>query len=821
MRRFILFPLLVLALGLAEGKDKLKSVSVEPGQIVLTGKWATQRIQVTGKLENGSTLDLTARAQFKPNDSKIAVVSKAGVVTPVTDGRTTIAVVVPGYGKLGRTNFLVTVKDSAGSPATYLNQVRPVIAKLGCSSTECHGAAKGKGGFRLSLFGGDPESDYDAITRSAGGRRVNRVEPLKSLLLAKASGKIAHQGGERLKPGAKEYNIVSEWLVQGAPWSAAKEAHIVSIRLTPSDLVLKKGEKKQILATAVFSDGAELDVTSDASMQSSDPLVAKASTGGMIEAQNFGEAVIVVNYLRQAGVARVLAPQPLAQPFPKLESNNQIDDLVYKKLKALGVPPSGLATDQEFLRRVYIDVIGTLPSGEEVRAYLADTKPNKRARLIDDLLGREEFADYWSLKWGDLLRIKSEYPVRVWPKAVAVYYRWVRQSLAENKPYDQFAKELLTSSGSNFRFGPANFFRAMPSKDPRTIGESTALIFMGARFGCARCHGHPTENWSPDDDLGFGAFFAKMNFKSTMEWKEEIVFPDPKGVLRHPKTSLAVKPAFPGEAALDLAADEDPRMRFAAWLTSPQNPWFAKAIVNRIWFWMMGRGIVNEPDDMRATNPPQNPELLKYLESELTGHQFDLKHIYRLILNSRTYQLSSEANPWNAKDTSHFSHFLVKRLTAEQMLDALSQVTETSEKFRSIIPEPFTNWPVGYRATHLSDGNAESSFLDMLGRPVRDTPFEGERSSDISLKQALYFINSEQLEGKVSSSPRLKRMLQANKEDAPLIEDLYLTTFSRFPSAEEKQRLVDYIVKRKTARAQAVQDVTWAILNAREFLFNH
>ncbi len=815
----MLFGLLIIVCSAAQAKDKVQSIAVEPAQIVLNGKWASQRIHVTGRTASGDSIDLTSQAQFKSGKTKVAAISKDGIITPIADGSATIDVTVAGIR--GRASFTIKVKDVAGTPSSYMNQVRPVIAKLGCAATACHGAAKGQGGFRLSLFGGDPEADYETITRAAAGRRINRVEPAKSLLLGKASGVIPHQGGALLKSGTKEYELMSEWLVQGAPLSGTREAHIVSIRIAPASLVLNKGEKKQIIATAVFSDGSELDVTDDASIQSSEPQVTAAAAGGMVEAKNFGESVIVVNYLRQSAVARVLTPRPLTQPFPKLETNNRIDELVYDKLKALGVPPSGLATDQEFLRRVYLDVIGTLPTSDEVRAYAADTKPGKRARLIDDLLSRDEFADYWSLKWGDLLRIKSEYPVRVWPKAVAVYYRWVRQALAENKPYDQFVRELLTSSGSNFRNGPANFFRAVPQKDPRTIGETTALIFMGQRIGCARCHGHPTENWSFDDDLGFGAFFAKMNFKSTLEWKEEIVYPDPKGVLRNPKNGAAVRPAFPGAETLEMMPGEDPRMRFAGWLTSPENPYFAKNITNRIWFWLLGRGIVNEPDDMRSTNPPQNPELLAYLEKELISHGYDLKHIYRLILNSRTYQLSSEVTKENAQDSTHFSHYLVKRLPAEQLLDALSQVTETSEKFRSIIPEPYTNWPAAFRATHLSDGNAESGFLDMFGRPPRDTAFEEERNSEISLRQALYFINSEQLEGKVSTSPRVNRLLKDMKEDAPLIDELYLSTFSRFPTVQERQQLVDYLAKRKTARAQAVQDITWAIFNAREFLFNH
>jgi hypothetical protein len=482
----------------------------------------------------------------------------------------------------------------------------------------------------------------------------------------------------------------------------------------------------------------------------------------------------------------------------------------------MGVPPSGLTSDEMFLRRVYLDTIGLLPTADEARAFLA--KPD-RARLIDMLLARSEFNDFWSLKWGDILRIKSEYPVRVWPKAVAVYYQWVHDSLQANKPYDQFARELVTATGSNFRVAPANFVRAVASHDARSLGETAALVFMGARIGCARCHAHPVESWTLDDDVGLGAFFARVSFKSTQEWKEEIVYPDFKLNLKHPRTRASAEARVPGGQPVKVGVEEDPRGQFATWLTSPENPWFAKNIVNRIWFWLLGRGIIDEPDDIRPTNPPVNPELLAYLESELLQHHFDLRHIYRLILNSRTYQLSSEPNQWNTSDVALFSHYPVKRLTAEQMFDAVSQFTETTEKFRSIIPEPYSNWPANYRATQISDGNTECNFLDLFGRPPRDTPYESERNNDVTLKQALYFLNSEQLEGKVTSSPHLKRVLA--KPDAEVLDDIYLSSVSRFPTADEKQKLAAFLGSKKAARAQAVQDLAWALLNAKEFEFNH
>jgi hypothetical protein len=821
---------LLLALAVAGGLRatppqpkiaKPAALEVEPSKCVLRGRWASQSLLVTARLADGTVRDVTASARFKSARSKTAAVSKTGAVTPVADGATTIAVSVPGFGK--KTSVAVTVQDSHNAAASFLNQVRPMISKLGCNTSACHGAQKGKGGLRLSLFGGDPESDFEALTKAAQGRRINRVEPMNSLVLGKATGAAPHAGGAKLRAGSPEYEMLVSWLAGGAPWSLPGEPQVTALQVYPEKRTLAKGESQQLLVMALYSDGRQKDVTADSTFQSLDAKVASMSAGGKVEASAYGESAIVVNYLRQSGIARMTVPQPLAlaQAFPPLEAKNMIDELVYAKLKSLGIPPSGPAGDAEFLRRVYLDVIGLLPTPEESRAFLADRDAARRAKLVDRLLEREEFADFWSVKWGDLLRIKSEYPVRVWPKAVAVYYRWVHASIAQNKPYDQFAQELLTANGSNFRNAAVNFYRANASKDARSLGETTALVFMGARVGCARCHGHPTENWSLEDDLGFGAFFSKVNFKSTLEWKEEIVFPDPKGVLRDPKTRLPVQPKILGGGVVPVAADEDPRAKFAAWLTSPQNPWFARNIVNRIWYWLMGRGIVNEPDDLRVTNPPENPELLAYLESELVSHHYDLRHIYRLILNSRTYQLSSVPNRWNVWDVAHFSHYPVKRLSAEQLLDAISAVTETSEKFRSIIPEPFSNWPVGQRATQITDGNAECPFLDLFGRSPRDTPYEEERSADVSLKQALYFINSEQLDGKISGSPRLKRLLATIKTDPDTVDELYLMMLSRFPTAEEKKTLLDYLAKKKASRPQAVQDMVWAVMNSKEFIFNH
>jgi hypothetical protein len=685
---------------------------------------------------------------------------------------------------------------AANAPRTsgpdFLNDVMPLISRLGCNAVACHGAKKGRGGFNLSMFGADPQSDYEALTKTDGGRRVNKVEPLESLFLLKATGSIPHGGKQPLVLGSRQYGVLAAWVARGAPLSHALAPKLVSLELRPPERILETGQTQQLAATAVFSDGSRKDVTGLARFESSDRSVSSVDENGKVQANGYGQAAIVVSYLRQAAVVRILAPQPLGAPFPRLAANNKVDELVYAKWKALGIPPAPLSTDQEFLRRVYLDVTGTLPRAAEARAYLADRDPQKRRKLIDRLLDSEEFADYWAMKWGDLFRMKSEFPNTLWPNAVQAYHRWVRVSIAHNKPYDQFARELLTATGSNFRAPPANFFRAFLKKDPQNVAEAAALTFMGVRIGCARCHGHPTENWTSEDNLGLAAFFAQLKYKSTMEWKEEIVYIDAKQALRHPRTSEIVKPKFLGGQPLELNAGEDARAKFAAWLTSPDNPWFARNMVNRIWFWLLGRGIVHEPDDLRPTNPPENPQLLDYLAGELVGHKYALKHVYRLVLNSRTYQLSAQTSRWNRNDVAHFSHYYVKRLGAETLLDAVSAVTGKWDTYASIIPEPFVILPPAFRATHLADGSVGLPFLELFGRPPRDTAFESERDLQLYLRQTLHLLNSSDVQNKLSASPRLAQLVKDLPDDSRIVDELYLATLSRFPTEQERAKMIEY-----------------------------
>ncbi len=493
--------------------------------------------------------------------------------------------------------------------------------------------------------------------------------------------------------------------------------------------------------------------------------------------------------------------------------SNQIDAIVFEKLDQLGLAPSETCSDEVFIRRVYLDAAGILPSSQEVRDFLADKSPDKRAKLIDAVLERPEFADYWAMKWSDLLRIKAEFPSNLWPNAAQLYYSWVRSCIARNMPYDQFARLLLTSNGSNFHVAPVNFYRAFQNRSPQQIAENAALVFMGLRLG--------SSGFTEEQILAFSAFFAKVGYKGTDEWKEEIVYFNPEGKLLDPKTKSPLKPVALDGKAFELSPGDDPRVAFANWLTSPENPWFARNAANRAWFCLMGRGIVEEPDDLRADNLPWSPELLAFLESELKGAKFDMKSLYRLILNSNCYQLSSVPNKWNASDETGFSRYRLRRVEAEPLIDAVCAITGVPERYSSGIPEPFTFLPGDMRATMIADGSISSPFLELFGRPTRNSSYESDRNSSPSVLQAQHMLNSSHIQKKIEQSPSIKALLNSKKGDAYITEELYLRILSRFPTEKEKAAAAAYLSSKKRKPLDSGFDLAWSLFNTREFILKH
>jgi hypothetical protein len=502
----------------------------------------------------------------------------------------------------------------------------------------------------------------------------------------------------------------------------------------------------------------------------------------------------------------VVTVSPPWQPFQSAKATpadaaSRVDELVFGKLKAKGLTPAALCSDGVFVRRVYLDVIGTLPTALEAKTFLQDQSPNKRRVLIDRLLERKEFADYRAMKWGDILRVKSEFPINLWPNAVRAYHHWIRASVRENLPYDQFARALLTSSGSNFRTPPVNFYRAMQRKDGLNAARAVALTFMGVRP-----EAWPSERWS-----GMAGFFAQIGYKSTKEWKEEIVFFDPKKPLK------AEQAIFPDGTKPSLIPDQDPRLVFADWLIKPENPWFTRNIANRAWSWLLGRGIIHEPDDIRPDNPPSNPELLAYLEQELIAARYDLKHLFRVILNSNTYQQSCLATSEQPEAAALFASYPIRRLEAEVIIDAICQITGTTERYQSPIPEPFTYLPDGYRAISLPDASITSAFLEMFGRPPHDTGLESERNNNFTAAQKLHLLNSRHIQSKIEKGPGLAGIFGSSKAPQEIAEELYLTILSRYPTPEELAIAADSAARGARGRV----DVAWALINSPEFLCRH
>ncbi len=703
--------------------------------------------------------------------------------------------------------------SAVASKWSFRNHVIPVLTKTGCNSGACHGALAGKNGFKLTLRGYDPDTDYSVLIRQAAARRVSLIEPAHSLLLLKPTLAIAHGGGKRFEVGSLEYKVISEWIAAGAPPPSDSDPGIERLEVTPDNKTLAAGAEQQLKVQATFSDGRVEDVTRWAKYSSSDDAVASINDDGSVKMNGHGEAALSVWYLSRVASARLTVPFPNkidASVFASAPRHNFIDDLVLRKLENLNITPSGAATDSQFIRRAYLDAIGTLPSAEEVKKFLADTAPDKRNKLIESLLARPEYTDYWSYKWSDLFLASSR---KLQTKTLLSFNEWIRESVRTNKSWDKFARELVASSGTSQTNGAVNYY--LIHKSPIDLAENMTVAFMGIRMTCARCHNHPLEKWTQKDYYGFANLFTRVSTKAGAAPGDTVVFSSPLGDINHPRLGKPM-PARPldGEA---LAPDstKDRREHFADWLTSPENPYFTRMIVNRVWKNFMGRGLVEPVDDMRATNPASNEDLMNALVQDFVKHKFDLKHLIRTVMQSATYQLSSDTNSTNAKDDKYYSHFIARRLPAEVILDGLSQVTG--------VPTGFDGYPAGTRSLQLPDSRVDSYFLTVFGRPERLITSDAERTQDPSLTQALHIINGKTINEKLRTpGGTLDRFDKQNSSDEEIVEQLYLSAYSRYPTDGESERLTRALAKESGSDRKAVlEDLAWAILTGREFLFNH
>lgn len=787
---------------------QLERIEVYPAEVRLAGVREQAQLIVTGHYADGSIQDLTRAAAISTANAEVVTVQGA-VAFPAANGEASLNVDVDG--KTAAVKVVVENQDQP-QPVSFLYDTLAALSKNSCNAGACHGSPSGKGGFRLSLRAFDPKLDELTLIREDFGRRTNSLDPDNSLLLLKPLMKVAHGGGRQIRADDPAYAVIRDWIAEGCQMDTAEAARPVRIDVYPkSGRVLKKPAVQQQLSVwAHYSDGSVRDVTPLAVYSSSDVEVADVDRNGLVEGQKRGEVAVVVRYLEfieSSFITFIEDVEDFVWNDPQV--NNYIDDAVDQKLMQLKYLPSDLCTDEEFIRRVYLDVIGILPTLEEVTAFAADQDPNKRDKAVDQLLDRPEYSKFWALKWGDLLRLTSG---QVTNEGVYKYYRWVERSFRENKPYDQFATELLTATGSTFSNPAANFYRT--SKDMNDCVETISQVFLGARLQCAKCHNHPFERWTQDNYYGMAAFFNRVQRKNTKRANEMFIFVSQSGEVTQPRTQQQMKPWVPGQGDIENPNEFDRRLDFAKWLTEPDNPFFAKIEVNRIWSQVFGRGIVEPADDFRDTNPPSNALLLDQLAQDFVDNGYDRKKILATILKSRTYQTSYQPNDFNEDDTKYFSHYQPRLLSAEQLLDAICHVTQVAESFGGL--------PAGTKATHLPAPDlVNNEFLKIFGQPERQTVCACERTNESNLSMAIQFFNGPLIYGKLKDeSNSFRKSMTDGKSNTEIIKLLYNLAVCRNPSDTELKASLEHI-ESKEDRVEALEDICWAILNTNEFLFQH
>lgn len=785
-----------------------KQIAIDFGSITLAGPRATQQLLVTGTYDDSSVRDLTRAAKYQSKDDTIATVDEKGVVHPKGNGSTEITAKV---GEMEAKSAVSVSNFEKPSPVNFHHEVVPAMTRAGCNSGACHGTPSGKNGFRLSLQGYLPDQDINVLTREMFGRRLNRNDPENSLLLLKGTARIPHEGGRRFGPDQEAYQVVKEWIAEGTNPPAGDGVQFVKLEVFPKSRLLRgDSTRQQIVAQAVYSDGSRRDVTPLVAFSTSDPSTAEVSKNGLVTFKDKGSVAVLCRYLHAVENSRLsyLRETP-GFVWSNPPTNNYVDDHVFAKLAELQILPSDVCSDAEFVRRVHLDVAGILPTPERVQAFLADQDPNKRAKLVDEIVERPEYAEFWGMKWADILRSTRK---QITYRGSHNFRRYLVDVFAKNRPINEFVTELITSTGDTMISPAANYYRV--ARDPQECAESTAQLFMGVRMQCAKCHNHPFERWTQDDYYGLAACFARVGHKKpTPESEAEVIFVARGGEVNHLRTGKVMPPKGPGSGPFTGDPNADRRELLAKWLVSPENPFFAKSIVNRIWYHMNGKGIVEPVDDFRDSNPPRNEALLDALAKDFVEHGYDFKRIVRAIANSRTYQLSARTNPTNATDEKYFSHASTRLLSAEVLLDAISSSTG--------VPEKFAGLPAGTRAVQLPDPEVNHEFLQAFGQPSRELVCECARESETTLTQALNLINGDVVHAKLSNpQSRVKQLLANNSPDPAIIESLYMATLSRSATPAEQEASTAHITKIGD-RARALEDIHWALLNCKEFLFRH
>jgi hypothetical protein len=800
-------------------------INVEPSEsaestVVLRGHDARQQVLVTGKYSSGFVEDFTHKVSYEVAPPEVLEV-KDGVLLPRKNGE---AVVTAKLSNGTSGTVKVMVKDFEQSkPINFGNQIVPIFTKAGCNAGGCHGKSGGQNGFKLSLLGFEPAEDYEYLVKEGKARRIFPAAPDRSLLLLKATATLPHGGGRRLDEGSDDYKLLARWISQGMPFGNASDPKVESIEVFPKERTMRLGGDQQLIVMAKYTDGALEDVTRSALYEPNDKNMAKTDATGEVNVyEQPGDVAVMIRY--QAKVAVFRASLPLGAPVDKLpEPNNFVDQLVFKKLQTLGLPPSELCDDATFLRRSAIDIAGRLPSVEETKKFLSESDPKKREKWVEKLLSSADYAQYFANKWSSLLRNKRTDTLQA--RGTFAFYDWIRDGLMENKPYDQFVREILTASGDMAQNPPVAWYRQV--SNPNMQLEDSAQLFLGLRLQCAQCHHHPFEKWSQNDYYSLAAVFSKVGRKPGSKPGEEVII-HTRGMptAQNKKTKKDVQAAALGTPLSEVGPDDDARAAFADWMSSPKNPFFAKSLVNRYWKHFFNRGLVEPEDDMRETNPSTNPELLEAAAKYFVESGFDLKQLVRAICTSKTYQLSSLPNEYNKVDKQHYSRYFPKRLTAEVLYDAVNDTLHSESHFDGL--------PVATRATSLPDNsfNAASYFLTVFGRPDSSSACECERSQDASLAQSLHLLNSKEIQDKLSSDSGRAALLAKDEKSSEeeKLRELYLLAFSRPARDEELAFAKSYLEKKvaasdgkntATLKRQAYEDILWAVINTKEFLFNH
>jgi len=799
---------------------EVSQLQASPAAFQLVGEDDARQLVLTGILQKGGYQDLTGDVQYEVADSKILRVTSSGRVLPLINGATTIT------ARYGDKSVKIDVKTTSMDQAiaiSFPNHIVPIFSKLGCNGGGCHGKSGGQNGFALSLLGFVPELDYQTLVKENRGRRILPSSPENSILLLKAAGIMAHAGGKRLEVGSDEYKLIKRWIVSGTPYSDGKDLEVTKITVSPEQRIISRNNRQQFAVHAHYSDGTVVDVTQRAQYESNDPDIAVVDATGLVRSLDMsGEAAVMARYLGQVATFRATVPLGMKIPQYTFEHKTIVDRFAQKKWQELGIVPSDLCSDDVFIRRVFVDITGTLPTPAQVKEFLADTSADKRDKLIDRLVETPEYSYYFANRWADVLRVKrgNNQPQRAF--GTFAFHGWIRESIANDKPYDQFAREILSAIGDESKAPPTVWYRDLTK--PEQFVDDACQLFLGVRVACAQCHHHPYEKWSQDDYWGMAAFFGMVGRKAApnlganvqnQNQARQIIFNKGAGNVTNTRTGKPAIMRALDAPKIELANGEDPRHRLADWMVDGKNPFFARAVVNRYWAHFFSKGIVDPVDDMRVTNPPSNPDLLDALADDLVKNKFSLKHLVKVMVKSRTYQLSAMPNEFNKNDKKSFARYYPHRMSAEVLYDAISQVTNSPANFQGLPTDKFAP----NRAIMLPDEAFPSYFLDVFGRPQRISACECERVSEANLAQVLHLLNSQEIQAKLQrAGGRSELMVRDKRTDAEKVEELFLWAFSRRPTSQQMEVALTNIEANGKNRQLAYENIIWALINTKEFI---